>query len=379
MKTRITTFKHSRSKTNSSPRLSMKQKPFPKNQQTFAEINGISNVGKLTNNQRRILSLVNCKLTQAQIAKKLKFSPAYICQTIKRLECLNLIKKLETQRTKQGIREYNNFYELSPELKGSIKKDIEQPFSPTRVHHVLRKFKIVNQTAPPSKDKRTAYLKSWSPRGGERYKYWYPGKAGLPSITIDVHPKTIVAYMDKGQSIVARTKEEAEQMAWYALYQAKDKFIEQQSLFGITFEIENVGIQIGKAHGGLVIREDGPWGKDDPVTPGIWKDNSVNKELGPGFCEIEMFNDNPHLTRVEKGLFAIEQLPETIRTAMPEAFADLEKIGPLTSEVHTVLAHIQSGQSVDARVNQLILMFGDVLKQQHKILDVLAKQGARIE
>lgn len=361
-----------------------KHRQVPAGQQTFAEINGISKFHSLTDNQRRILSLVACKLTQSEIAKKLKFSPSYICQVIKKLETYNLIKKLETQRTKEGQREYNNFYELSPELKGRIRKEIQQPFTPVRVHYIIRKFKIVNQSGPVSKDKRASYHKSWFMRGkSERFKFWYPGKAGLPQVTIDVHPKTIVAYVDKGQTIVARSMEEAEQLAWYALYQAKDRFIEQQQLFGVSFEIENVGQQIGSAHGGLLLHEDGPFGKEQPVTPDVWIDRSVKKEVGEGYCEVESFTNGPHLTRVEKALFAMEDLedtmPDRIRTAMPEALQALEKVGPLTAEVHTVLAHIQSGQTVDSRLNQMILMFGDMLKQQHDIIDMLAKRGINIE
>lgn len=362
----------------------MRLHKLPPDQQTFAEINGISKIHTLSDNQRRILALVACKLTQADIAVKLKFSPSYICQTIKKLETLNLIKRLETQRTKQGVREYNNFYELSPELKGKIRKEIEQPFTPVRVHYIIRKFRIVSQSGPASKDKRASYHKSWFMRGrSERLKYWYPGKAGLPRVTIDIHPGTLVAYVDKGQVIPARSMEEAEQLAWYALYQAKDKFIAQQQLFGITFEIENVGRQIGRGHGGLILTEDGPFSKERPVTPGIWIDGSPNKELGPGLCEVEMHLDDPRLTRVEKSLLKMEKLdeilPEQIRTAMPEALVALEKVGPLTAEVHNVLAHIQSGQPIDNKVNQMILMFGDMLTQQHQIIELLSKRGINIE
>lgn len=87
----------------------MKQRKIVQSQQTFSEINGISAINRLSVNQRKILSLLNCQLTQSQIAKKLKVTPSYVCQIVKRLQSLNLIKKLETQRTKEGIRDYNNF------------------------------------------------------------------------------------------------------------------------------------------------------------------------------------------------------------------------------------------------------------------------------
>jgi len=211
-------------------------------------------------------------------------------------------------------------------------------------------------------------------RGGEWHKYWYPGKAGLPSVTIDIKFKTMVAYIDKGQTIVERSKEEAEKIAWYAIFQAKDRFIEDQALFGITFEIENVGQQIGKGHGGLVIREDGPFGKEDPVTPGVWIDKSVNKELGPGYCEVEMFGDNPRLTRVEKGLFAIEKFPD-----MPEAMKKInETLNPLSDNVAQVKAMLQGGITISAQYEQMLNFMTKVLTEMAEMRKENAELKARL-
>jgi hypothetical protein len=286
------------------------------------------------------------------------------------------------------MRDYNNFYELSPELKGKIRGEITAPFTPFRAHHFLRKFHIISQSGPISRDKRASYSSFWTMKGNsERYKFWFPGKAGIPSVTIDVHPGTLVVYVDKGQSIVARSYEEAQQLGWMAIYQAKEKFVEQQHLFGVLLEIENVGKQIGKTHLGLICREDGPLAAMKKAQDQIPEERVmaakhpvwIDESTGKGTFEIECFGDHPAATPVEKTINTIADLPQTIRASMPEAFAELEKIGPLTSEVHSVLAHIQSGQAVQNQVNQLIMMFGKVLDQQHKILDHLAKTGTKIE
>jgi hypothetical protein len=130
-----------------------------------------------------------------------------------------------------------------------------------------------------------------------------------------------------------------------------------------------------KPHGAADVHEDTPAIKEAlevqeqrPLVNGDWLDGSNKKEAGPGHCEVE--NDNQEkLTELENGLKVIRQLPATFQ---PEMFKELEKLGPLTSEVHAVVAHIQSGQPVQNQVNQLIMMFGKMLEQQHTIMQMLS-------
>lgn len=287
------------------------------------------------------------------------------------------------------MRPYNNFWELAPELKASLSGEIIIPQTPFRAHHFIRKFRIISQSGPVSKDKRTGYNSSWKPRGSERHKFWYDGKAGLPRVTIDWHPGTIVAYCDKGQDIYARSHEEARQTGWLAVYQAVEQFRKAQSAFGVDLELENAGQQIGKVHMGALCNEGGVLAamkEAQDKIPGERVMNAKNpvwidKSTGQNTFEIEAFEDHPLLTPVESTVQTIadfkKELPETIRTAMPEALRELKKVGPLTAEVHAVLAHISSGQSVDNRLNQLIIMFGDMLKQHHQTLDEM--QNIRLE
>jgi hypothetical protein len=321
----------------------------------------------LSKNQRKIIALVACQLNQSQIADRLSVSRPYVNQVVKRLESWNLIKRIPNGKTRDGIRSYTYYYEVCPEVLVG-----QQPFTPYRVHNIRRKFKILKQSGDIVKDKRAAWTKSWPMRGGERHKFWFPGRAGMPSVTVDWHPGTLVCYIDKGSQIAASSMEEAERIAEQATFQARDQFIELQASFGIAIETDRVGAGVGKPHAGLVMRDDGPFRKADPVTPGLWVDRSVESELGPGHWELEGHTDHPLLTDAEECLIAARDLktkmPEMIKAAMPEAMKDLEKIGPLTSEVLSVLAHIQSGEGIQNQVNQLIMMFGKMLEQQHEIL-----------
>src|SRR5512137_562942 len=117
-------------------------------------LDGIRTVKGLSENQRKIVSLVNCGLTQSQIADKLGFSRAYINQQIKRLLSFNLIQRVETHPSFEGKREYTHFYELSPELKGRISDNKpDEQFTACRVHNIRLKCHVISVSAPVSKDK----------------------------------------------------------------------------------------------------------------------------------------------------------------------------------------------------------------------------------
>ena len=143
-------------------------------------------------------------------------------------------------------------------------------------------------------------------RGGERHKFWFMGKAGMPSVTIDVHPKTLVVYVDKKQFIVAKTPEEAMEIGWRAVYQAVDMFVEKQARFGIQIECSHTGETVGKPHGGFI-------GTESPVTqegvtrPHWWIDKSVESEVGPGKVELET-DDPDKMTRLDRLIKVSEEV-----------------------------------------------------------------------
>lgn len=345
---------------------------MPEIQTTFLDLQNTLHVKALTTNQRKIIALISCKLTQTDIAARLKFSRPYVNQVIKKLESLNLVKRINTQKAPGGTRHYNYFYEVSSEALVP-----DQPFTACRVHNIRKKFKILQQSGPISTDKHTSYSKSWTMRGGPRHKFWYPGRAGFPSVTIDVHPKTLVAYIDKGQFVTARDIEQAKEISWYAILQAKEKFIEQQERFGVHLGVEPVGEDIAKIHYGFLFDERSPIAQENISLPGWWIDKSPEEKLGQHIREVE--TDRPgEAYPLENGIRNIQKLPDTVKAsiheAMPEAMKEFEKsFGPLTSEIHTVMAHLQSGEPLQYKVDQLVVMFAKVLEQQSQILDRMNK------
>jgi hypothetical protein len=318
----------------------------------------------LSKNHRSVLSLLNAGLLQAGVAQRLRCSRPYVNQIVKSLESLGLISR----------RKPTYFYDLYPEAKSLLAgtQSLDE-FTPARLHNFKRKYKITSVTKEPSLDRRANFQNSWKMRGPLRHKFWYSGDAGIPSVTVDYHIKSLVVYIDKGQHLLARSVEEAEALGWLAIQKARDAWIKDQHSFGVDYAVEDIGVPIAKLHAGFVLFDRDPIVKEVLDNGGkvgysdYWVDHSNEKEMGPGFCEAETAEPE-NMTRLGRGI-------QTLETIQPEMFAELAKLGPLTSEVHTVVAHIQSGQAVQNQVNQLIMMFGKVLENQNTILDALNLRG----
>jgi predicted transcriptional regulator len=340
---------------------------------TLGELDGIRTVKGLTENQRKIISLVNCGLTQSQVADKLGFSRAYVNQIIKKLLSFNLIQRIETHPSSEGKRDYTHFYQLSPELKGRIAGNKpEETFTSCRIHNLRLKVPVISLSAPVSVDKRASYSKSWQMRGGARHKYWFSGKAGMPSVTLDVHPKTIVCYVDKKQMIVAKTPAEAEDIGWRAIYHALDQFVELQSRFGVQVEVAHTGTVIGKVHGGFV-GTDSPAMEQGVKTKEWWIDRSQEAELGPGHPELETSNKDG-MTRLDNLIKVSEQVD---LTSLPEMFKGM--IDPLNQQVGQAVAMLQGGITISAQYEQMLNFMTKVLDEMSQIRKENAELKQRLE
>jgi hypothetical protein len=328
---------------------------LPDRQCTLGEVADTRQVPGLSENQRKIISLLNCGMCQADIARKIKVSRSYVNQQIKQLLSSHLIKRIETHPDRPGIRSYTHFYELSPELKQRIKGDkIAEPFTSCRVHNQRMKITWSSST-PVSIDKRTSYSKSWTMRGGARHKYWFVGKAGMPSVTLDVHPKTIVAYCNKKQFIVAATPAEAMDVGWRAIYQAIDTFVELQGRFGVQIEMAHTGEQIGKPHGGFVGSES-PVMAEGVTRPHWWIDRSQEAELGPGHPELE--------TDIPEGMTRLDNLIK-ISENPAEMFKSV--IDPLNTNVLQIQAMMQGSITNQQMLENVTKLISSVLIEMQSI------------
>jgi hypothetical protein len=328
-------------------------------QLTFDDLNRHQTVLRLNKTQRSILNLLskeNC--TQGQISRILKVSRSYVSQTVRSLEWQNLLKKTVGKQ-------YNCFYDVAPGLKEKTESGKPIKITAVRVHNVREKYKIISQNRPVSKDKRTGFSKEWTPRGGKRYKYWYPGSHEKPSVTIDVHPRTIVVYLDKSQTIIAETRDAAEHKAWQYVHDAVKKFVELQHSFGVKLEVEQTGKQISRVHNGFALSGQNKVVKEGVTLDNWWIDKSVS-EVEPGKVELET-TDREGATRLDKMILASEQfdhLPAMIKGV----------IDPLNQNIKRVEALIQGERTDGQKVVALMDVVGQLLTRMIRLEEKLEQK-----
>jgi len=282
----------------------------------------------LTDQQRKVLFLLDRGLTQTYIAPRLHISRPRVNQIVKKLECeLGLIKRVQNNPKRDGVRSYSYFYELTQHAKSLLKGDLElEQLTPWRVHNHRMKFHIVQQSGTPCNDKRCGFQKSWKIRGQQPSKYWWHNDLNMPSCTLDIFSKTVVIYTDKGQQINAKTKEQAEEIGWIAIRKAMEWFVAKQAEFGIHFVLEAVGEKVGRLHLGMAITLGGPLDSETNI-PGTWRDESD----GP---EFETWEDHPLATPLEKGVMMAAKIPDALAQFN-------EKLNPINDNVLQVQAMLQ--------------------------------------
>jgi DNA-binding MarR family transcriptional regulator len=327
-----------------------------------------------TDQQRKVLFLLDRGLTQTYIALRLHISRPRVNQIVKKLECeLGLINRVQNNKKRDGVRDYSYFYTLTDKAKSILKGDLAlEELTPWRVHNHRMKFHIYQQSGAPCMDKRCGFEKSWKMRGGsERYKFWWHIDINLPSVSIDVHPKTLVFYTDKGQTLSARTKEQAAELGWQAIRKAMEWFQAQQMAFGVSFVLDIAGEQVGKLHMGMAFHEDGPIDGDTTI-PGTWVDKSVEKELGPGWKEFECWENHPISSPLEAGVIAAAKIPD--------ALAEFDKkLNPLGASISNVEAMLQGGIPLDLQYKQMVNFMTNAMDRINKVEGYLQDRITELE
>lgn len=335
-----------------------------KGQVTLDTIENVQKIRGLTPNERRVVNLIGLGFFPADVARKMKVSPPYINTLLKKLLSKGLIQRTAPTPRADGRREYHHHYQISPQVKEMVKG--ESALTACRVHNIRKKFTIISQSGTPSVDKRASFTKSWKMRGWTGYKYWFPGKAGQPSCTIDVNPKTLVIYIDKGQEIPARSPEEAKEIAWTAIYRARDMFVGIQERFGIRFEISHAGEDIAKPHGGFAIGE--KTAEEGVSTPGWWIDRSDTKEMSYAEAETDIPEGMSRLDRTIKLSEKIETLE-----ALPEAMREINlKLDPMNDRMAQLVSQLQGGRPIEA-------MFQNALDMMLRMMEKMDKMDAELK
>jgi DNA-binding MarR family transcriptional regulator len=319
--------------------------PSQQRQTTWEDLEQAQRIIDLKPIQRRILSLLGTGHSQSDTAKLIKKSAGYVCQETKRLETLGLIKKQQPklQSERIGKRQRTYFYELSEEGQALAQGEVPQLTS-CRVHHIGVKYRITRQSDKPSEDKRTGFSKDWKLKGWTKRAYWYPGRAGLPSVTLYLNVKQIEIWVDKGQHITAASIQDAERLGDEAIAKAREQFIQSQQSFGVYFTTDS-GKMIGDRHYGFS-HLDGTKAAQQGVTLDHWWEDKSVKEVEPHLIELET-KKREYATPLDRTIQLskdLEGLPDLIK----------QTINPLSQDIAQVQAMIQGGTTLQSQYNQML-------------------------
>lgn len=339
-------------------------------QVTFDDLTKIQTLAALTDKEKRAARLLAEGCTQSLVADRMRVSRSFVSQTVTLLTKHNLVKKLNPGR-------YNSFYEIAPELKAQLDKDGVCEFSNCDTHYIKRKYRLLHKNANLSLDRRTGYMKSKKMRGWTSHRFWHSGGAGGLRVSIEVYPHSIVAYPDARQKVIAESIEQAEDRINVEIHNAVMKFVRDQAKFGCVLEIDEVGRQITPTHYAFPMNRNSPYLKAGTTQENTWTDGSPQKHGEPDRAEYET-TDKDRATALDVAIdkvMAVEDIvDEQIRMAMPEAMAKFEEaFAPLKQEIATVLAYVQSGQTVQNQLQQLTFLVAKQLKEKHDLQDELAK------
>ena len=379
---------------------------MPERQQTLADLAALHYVQRLNPLQVRILKLLALgDYTQSEIARRLNVSRQYVHQIVKKFQKYNLLQKngrawtvkyrtgdrphredflsrekaeaaAETAR-ENGLAPtiepstgspYNATYSVNPTLRKQIDRETDYiQYTNCRVHNIRRSYPIVRQSGPVATDRRTGYEKSWNMRGGARHKYFYPGKGAAPNITIDIHPGTLTAYPDRGQTVTAESIQDAGELVRKAIEDAIANFIEGQRRFGIQIEIMH-GRQTTPTHYGFTFSTDAPHAAEQTALPGFWIDHSPEANGDPNRAEIETL-DPTRATGLDRAILQMHRIDSTIADGIAAALP--QAMGPLTAQLSSIEAAVCGGITMQQKVDNLTMILAAMLKKNEQLWDLV--------
>lgn len=383
---------------------------MPERQQTFQDLAALTYVQHLNPLQVRILKLLALgDYTQAEIGRRLNVSRQYIHQIVKTFQKHNLLQRngrawtvkyrtdtpagprphredhltrekaeaAAEQARKNGLfptveptagSPYNATYSVNPVLKKQIDRETNYiQYTNCRVHNIRRSYTILRQSGPVATDPRTGYEKSWNMRGGARHKYFYPGKGPAPNITIDVHPGTLTAYPDRGQTVTAENIQDAEELTRKAIEDAIALFVEGQRRFGVYLEVTH-GRQPTKTHYGFTFSTDAPHAAEQTALPGFWIDHSPEANGDPRHAEIETL-DPARATGLDRAILQMHRLDATIADGIAAALP--QAMGPLTAQLGSIEAAVCGGITMQQKVDNLTMILASMLKKNEQLWDLV--------
>lgn len=330
-------------------------------QSTISDFQALGFIKSLNRTQQRIIKLLATgEMTQSQIADRLNVSRQYVNRLTRSLQKLGLIKKSTKTPTN-----YNCWYELNPLLENHITAFLpDTNYSACRVHNIRLKYRI-NKTLV-SIDERTGYIKSIPLKGGDRHHYHIRSRAGLPDITIEVHPGTLVAYPHAGQSVIAESDKEQEAIINTTIHEAVLSFIEKQRSFGSSITIDQpkpTGAQITPTHYGFPFTEGLLPLDTQTALAGFYIDASPAKTGHHDLRELET-HDPAKATALDR---AILQILNPDRRDNPGIDYQISILQPILAKLEQLENSLADRERTEAQLQDLTKCVSSIIEKQSEI------------
>ncbi len=334
-------------------------------QQTFDDVRAVAAVSVLNRTQQKVLKLLAHQMTQSQIAYRLKISRQYVNQIVNRLCRLGVLK-----RSDKTPGRYNIMYDVPDHLRQQVEKAApEVQVSACRVHNIRLKYSYdIDGAGTVNTGRKTGFIKSWRMRGGERHKFEVKGRPGYPDITIDVHPGTLIAYPDGGQTMAAETVEEVETVIKAAIHEAVMAFAGTQIRHGVRMTVHRpntTGKQVTDTHYGFPFPDISPYAASQTLLPGFWIDHSPEAHGMPGHAEIETLNAGA-ASALDAGIHKIMNLDTVLARAIPSAMCEFME-RTLSPQLQAIQALQQGGITLQQKVDNLTQILAAMMMRNERL------------
>ena len=335
-------------------------------QQTFDDVRAVTAVSVLNRTQQKVLKLLAHQMTQSQIANRLKITRQYVNQIVSRLSRLGILKK-----SQQTPGRYNIIYDVPDHLKRQVEQAApEVHISACRVHNIRLKYTYdIDGPGTVHTGRKTGFIKSWRMRGGDRHKFQVKGRPGFPDITIDVHPGTLIAYPDGGQTMAAETVEEVETVIKAAIHEAAMAFEGMQIRHGVRMTVHrpnNTGKQITETHYAFPFPDAAAYATGQTRLPGFTIDGSPKDHGMPGYSEIETQNAGAAYA-LDAGIHKIFNLDSILARAIPSAMSDFME-RTLLPKLDAIKALQQGGITQQQQINNLTQVVAAIMLQNERLM-----------
>lgn len=339
----------------------------------------------LTENEVRILNLLDQGYYQRQAARLAHVSPSLVNRLVKELSERGLL----SLEMKDPLQTRGKSVVLHPSVKEFLKTDpeaIKESFC--EPHNIRLRFPILYQSRDLSvlrqnrhARSRCFFSRSWAPRGG-RSRYHFICMNEKLTVGITVYPgKSIVVSQDRDsrQRFRARSIEDATNILTAELTKAAEQFQKEQRENHCIIKLGEPRV-ISRTHYAFPSMKAKELTGMSFLGGALTIDNSPEKFGDRNTGELETTSiDIANI--VDQGLqtaFALRNMPFRLAEIETQLSSISEALPQILSTIRTVEAHVMGSTTAQQKVDTLVIMLGQTLATQKALQDLIQAQNARI-